>query len=83
MGITDDDRDETRVLLRNAAAIAQEFGPQILAHANGPREAIVSMAIIMATISRVTDVSMHSLIGVVMEVYKHSIVMEHDDEADE
>lgn len=78
MDITDEDRKQAKEALKQAAKIASKFGPQIYEAADGPRQAIIALSIIMSAIARGSDVSMHSLMGVVMEVYKQTARFEEE-----
>ena len=52
--------------------MAQKYGPMIYDESEGVRQSITAMAIMISSLAIVSGVSMHSLMGVIMEVYKQT-----------
>ena len=67
---TEKEKEEALVMLKRASQLARKYGPMINDECEGPREAITSLAIMMTSLSLSCGVSMHTLMGVVMEVYR-------------
>ena len=68
--LDDEEREDAMRMLQGASLLAQKYGPMIHDESEGPRQAITAMAIMMTSLSLACGVSMHNLMGVVMEVYR-------------
>ena len=69
---TEKEKQEALVMLKQAAELARKYGPMIHDECQGPRQAITALAIIIGSLSVACGVSMHTLMGVIMEVYKRT-----------
>ena len=68
--LDDEEREDAMRMLQGATMLARKYGPMIHNESEGPRQAITAMAIMMSSLSLACGVSMHNLMGVVMEVYR-------------
>lgn len=75
---TDEEKKEALVMLKQASELARKYGPMINDECSGPRQAITTMAIMMASLSLACGVSMHTLMAVVMEVYRKTSEIAED-----
>ena len=79
MGHSDEKHDEAKQVILRAVALAQKYVPQIMDDTENGREAIVTTSVILSIFARISGVSMHSLMGIVMETYKRSSVLEDNE----
>lgn len=70
---TDQERIEALRMLQGASLIAQKYGMLIRDESDSPRQAITAMAIMISSMGVAAGVTMHELMGVVMEVYKKTL----------
>jgi len=72
--LTPEQREAGMLLLKRAAQIATRHGFEILEDSDGnPREAIAAACIILSTLGLSNDMTMHDIIGIFMEIHKHTI----------
>lgn len=80
---TDEERKDALRMLKGATEVAQKYGPMIQDDTEGPRQAITALAIMLASMGVACGVSMHTLMGVVMEVYRKTADVAEDDHEDQ
>jgi len=72
--LTPEQREAGMLILKHAAQIANKHGAGILEDSDGnPREAIAAACIILSTLGLSADMTMHDIIGIFMEIHKHTI----------
>ena len=82
--MNDNERSESIEILFNAVRISNKYGPLILDDAdNIGGTAATAAAVMLTQYSTAMGMNLHDTMSLFMAVYKQTIVMEREDEADQ
>jgi hypothetical protein len=82
--MNDNERSESIDILFNAVRISNKYGPLILDDAdNIGGTAATAAAVMLTQYSTAMGTNLHDTMSLFMAVYKQTIVMEREDEADQ
>jgi hypothetical protein len=82
--MNDNERSESIDILFNAVRISNKYGPLILDDAdNIGGTAATAAAVMLTQYSTAMGMNLHDTMSLFMAVYKQTIVMEREDEADQ
>ena len=82
--MTEEERKYEMGILVNAIQTANKFGPLILEDVeNSAGTAATTAAFILSQYTHAMGMTMHDAMGLFMSVYKHSLIWEKEDEADQ